>query len=141
MIKRKMVTITAVFLLLCFAFSFASCIKSEEARALTENVFACLSEARYEDALALFHPSSGITEASELESLVKQLNEYYEADVSEGIVIDKVTGVKSSAYNTSVDGSVYQMNMALSVGETKMASYIVIVRNDDGYGVAGLHFE
>lgn len=108
---------------------------------MANQMFSCLSEGRYEDALALCHPVSGITEASELESLVKQLNEYYEVDVSEGIVIDKVTGVKSSAYNTSVDGSAYQMNMTLSVGETKIASYIIIVKNDEGFGIAGIHFE
>ncbi len=138
--KRNVIKLTVCFLLLCFAFSFASCIKSDEARNMAEQMFACLSEGRYEDALALCHPASGITEASELESLVKQVNEYYEVDVSEGIVIDKVTGVKSSAYNTSVDGSAYQMNMSLLVGETKIASYIIIVKNDDGFGVAGIHF-
>ena len=139
--KRNVVKLTAVFLLFCFALSFASCIKSSEAKDMANQMFACLSEGRYEDALALCHPASGITEASELESLVKQVNEYYEVDVSEGIVIDKVTGVKSSAYKTSVDGSAYQMNMSLLVGETKIASYIIIVKNDDGFGIAGIHFE
>ena len=138
--KRNVVKLTAVFLLFCFALSFASCIKSSEAKDMANQMFACLSEGRYEDALALCHPVSGITTASELESLVQQLNEYYEVDISEGIVIDKVTGVKSSAYNTSVDGSAYQMNKTLLVGETKIPSYIIIVKNDDGFGVAGIHF-
>lgn len=106
---------------------------------MATSVFLCLSEERYEDAAALFHPSYGIT-VSEIEALADVLADTYGVDVKDGIVLKRTTGFQSSAYTTEVDGARYEMSMNVTIGGKAFDAVIVIVRNDAGYGITRLTF-
>ena len=139
-VKRNLLRGASFLLLFCFMLSFSSCIKMSEAKDVASEVFSCLSEARYEDAAALFHPSYGIT-AMEMEALVGVLAESYDADVKDGIVIERTVNYKASGYTTEVDGSQCEMTMNVEIGEKTLRATIVLVRNDAGDGITRLTFE
>lgn len=138
--KQNLLRGISLLLLFCFLLSLSACIKMSEAKDMATAVFSCLSETRYEDAAALFHPSYGI-KATEMESLVGVLAESYDADVKDGIVIERTVNYKASGYTTEVDGSRCEMTMNIAIGEKTLRATIVIVRNDAGYGIARLTFE
>ena len=138
--KRIFLRLVSLLLLFCLMLSLASCIRMSEAKEMATEVFLCLSEERYGDAAALFHPSYGITSA-DMESLAGVLADSYGADVTKGIVIKRTTNHSVSAYETNVDGSRYEMEMVVAIGDRTLDALIVIVRNDAGYGVVRLSFE
>ena len=51
------------------------------------------------------------------------------------IKIEKYTNFSSSMYNSTVDGSTYELSMKTKVGEQEVKFTIEIVKNDEGYGI------
>ncbi len=138
--KNFSVRVLSAVILLAFVLSLTSCISGDQAKASAEELFVCLSEERYEDAVALFHPLSGVNEESVFSSLAEQMNDAYGAVFSDGMEIVRYTGFRSAAYDTEVGGSRYDLVMEVRIGDVAMTAQLVVIDNDDGYGIFGVHF-
>ena len=62
-------------------------------------------------------------------------------DFQAGIEIEKYTGFSSSLYDSTVDGSTYELTMHTKVGDKKVIFTIEIVNNEKGYGIYNLDLD
>ena len=138
--KKLCIRAISALLLISLALTLVSCISSEDAKASANELFTCLEEGRYEDAVALCHPISGVQSGETFASLADQIKEALGVTFTDGIEIVRYTGFKTSAYESSVDGSRYDLAMEITIGGVTVPAQVVIVDNDDGYGIGGVHF-
>ncbi len=133
---KKSIRVCAILLILALAFSSVSCIKSDVAKATVDDLFACLSEGRFEDATALFHPISNVADVSALQTFDADLKSACGASFTDGIRVEKYVGFRSAAYDSTVDGALYELSMIALIGEVSLNVVVSVVENDDGYGIA-----
>ena len=88
----------------------------------------------YSKAEALLHPER----PAELENFFLSIEEEKSIDFQEGIEIKKYTGFSSSYYDSTVDGSTYELTMETTVGAKTVEFTIEIVKNENGYGIYNL---
>lgn len=135
------ITLFTLTLLLCFT-CLTACgkgISGDEAKATTNQLFAALSTHDYEAAAALFHPEAQIT-AQDMSDFCTALRQEYNMDVSKGMTVDRYTGFNVSLYDTSVGGSRYELTMRVIIGEATYTFSTEVIRNDNGYGLIGIHY-
>ena len=121
-------------MILALVLCFASCeggIKGDEAKATINEFFAALASEDYEKAESLLHPDR----PADLEDFIKHVESRKSLDFSEGITIEKYTGISSSYYNSAVDGSTYGLDMKVKIGDTTARISIELVKNEYGYGI------
>ncbi len=117
--------------------SLVSCgkgIKSDDAKALINDFFDAIVAEDYEKAESYLHPDC----PAELESFFLNAEKELDIDFQEGIEIEKYTGVSSSIYDSTVDGSAFELTMRTKVGDTEVIFTIEIAKNDSGYGICNL---
>ena len=64
-----------------------------------------------------------------------------DVDFQAGIEIEKYTVFSSSLYDSTVDGSTYELTMRTKVGDKKVIFTIEIVNNENGYGIYNLDLD
>ena len=134
------IRLMAAFLLLACSLSLVSCISSDHAKASVQELFTCLGEGRYEDAASLCHPIAGVKSGSVFSDLADRIKEQIGVTFTDGIEIVRYTGFTSYAYHSSVKGARYELTMEIKIGGVAVPAQAIIVENDDGYGVGGIHF-
>ena len=121
-------------------FSFASCgkgIRGDEAKAFINDFFAAVVAEDYDKAESFLHPER----PADLETFLLNVETEENVDFQAGIEIEKYTGVSASLYDSTVDGSRYELTMRTKVGDQKVTFTIEIVKNDNGYGIYNLDID
>ena len=135
--KKTLRNMMLVIILLVFTFTLVSCgtgIKAADAKDLINEFFTAIVDEDYSKAETLLHPER----PAELESFFLSIEEEKGVDFQEGIEIEKYTGFSSSFYDSTVNGSTYELTMQTKVGEKTIVFTIEIVKNEAGYGIYNL---
>ena len=122
------------------AFSIISCgngIKGDEAKALMNDFFSAIVAEDYDKAESLLHPER----PADLEAFLLNVEKDESIDFQAGIEIERYTGFASSLYDSTVDGSTYELTMRTKVGDKKVTFTIEIVKNENGYGIYNLDLD
>lgn len=136
LLKRALILLLAC---LC-VFSLASCgngIKGDEAKAFINDFFAAIVAEDYEKAESFLHPRR----PADLEAFLLNVEKEENVDFQAGIEIEKYTGVSASLYDSTVDGSRYELTMRARVGDKEVWFTIEIVSNENGYGIYNLDLD
>ena len=129
---KKLLAITVACLCVC---SLASCgIKGNEAKALINDFFAAIVAEDYDKAESFLHPER----PADLEAFLLNVEQEVNVDFQAGIEIEKYTGFSSSMYDSTVNGSTYELTMRTKVGDKTVKFTIEIVKNENGYGIYNL---
>ena len=130
-----------IILVACLcAFSFASCgngIKGDEAKAFINDFFAAIVAEDYDKAESFLHPER----PADLETFLLNVEKEENIDFQAGIETEKYTGFSSSLYDSTVDGSTYELTMRTKIGDKKVKFTIEIVNNKNGYGIYNLDLD
>ena len=121
-------------------FSFVSCgngIKGDEAKAFINDFFVAIVAEDYDKAESFLHPER----PADLETFLLNAEKEKNVDFQAGIEIEKYTGFSSSLYDSTVDGSTYELTMRTKVGDKKVKFTIEIVSNENGYGIYNLDLD
>ena len=121
-------------------FSFVSCgngIKGDEAKAFINDFFVAIVSEDYDKAESFLHPER----PADLETFLLYVVLVEYVDFQAGIEIEKYTGFSSSLYDSTVDGSTYELTMHTKVGDKKVIFTIEIVNNEKGYGIYNLDLD
>ncbi len=124
---------------LCLA-SFSSCsggIKGDEAKAFIHDFFDAIVAEDYDKAETFLHPER----PADLETFLLNIETNESVDFQEGIEIEKYTNISSSYYDSTVDGSRYELTMRTNVGDKRAEFTIEIVKNENGYGIYNLDID
>ncbi|MBQ3490660.1 MAG: hypothetical protein IJA86_08730 [Clostridia bacterium] len=117
--------------------SLASCsggIKGDEAKAFIRDFFDAVVAEDYSKAETFLHPER----PADLEKFFLNIEDLENLDFQAGITIERYTGVSVSYYDSTVDGSTYELTMRTKVGEETVKFTIEIVKNENGYGIYNL---
>ena len=136
-IFKKLLTITIVCLLVFSLMSCASGIKGDEAKALINDFFAAIVAEDYDKAESFLHPER----PADLEAFLLNVEQEDNVDFQAGIEIEKYTGFSSSMYDSTVNGSRYELTMRTKVGDKTVKFTIEIVKNENGYGIYNLDLD
>ena len=134
---KKILVITFACLFVC---SFTSCgngIKGDEAKAFINDFFAAIVTEDYDKAESFLHPDR----PADLETFLLDVEKEKDVDFQAGIEIEKYTGFSSSLYDSTVDGSAYELTMRTKVGDKTVKFTIEIVKNENGYGIYNLDLD
>ena len=135
----KKIFVTFILCCICIV-SLASCsggIKGDDAKAYINDFFDAVSAEDYERAEALLHPDR----PADLEEFFLNIEEKEDLDFQSGIEVERYTGMSSSYYDSTVDGSRYELVMQVSVDEKNVEFTIEIVQNENGYGIYNLNLD
>ena len=138
--KRIFRMIAAIMIACLFVSSLVSCgngIKGDEAKAFINDFFAAIVAEDYEKAESFLHPER----PADLEAFLQNVEKQANVDFQAGIEIEKYTGFSSSLYDSSVDGSTYELIMRAKVGDKQVRFTIEIVKNEIGYGIYNLDID
>lgn len=121
-------------------FPLASCgngIKGDEAKAFINDFFDAIVAEDYEKAEGFLHPDR----PADLETFLLNVEKEENVDFQSGIKIEKYTGFSSSLYDSTVDGSRYELTMRTTVGNKEVKFTVEIVKNENGYGIYNLNID
>lgn len=138
--KRIFRMIAAIMIACLFVSSLVSCgngIKGDEAKAFINDFFAAIVTEDYDKAEGFLHPERPVDLEAFLQNVEKQAN----VDFQAGIEIENYTGFSSTLYDSSVDGSTYELIMRAKVGDKQVRFTIEIVKNEIGYGIYNLDID
>ena len=134
---KQLRTVTVILLLVLMPVTLCSCsggISREKATEYTDSFFTAVSADNWAEAVKLFHPDRSVTE-DYIQSYIESVEAGTGADFSSGIEITAYKGFSSSLYNSEVDGSKYEINMKVAVGDYTFNAVLDVVRNDSGEGI------
>ncbi len=134
-------SVTAILLSVLILLSLCSCsgrVSREEASEYADHFFTAVAADNWSEAVTLFHPDRNVTEDYVL-AYIESVETGTGADFSNGIEITAYTGFSSSLYSSDVDGSVYEIDMKITVGDLAFYASISVVRNDEGAGIYDFH--
>ena len=140
MIKNTWRVILLVTLSCLCIVSLISCgegINGEEAKAFINDFFAAIVAEDYEKAESFLHPER----PADLDSFLPDIEKNEGLDFQAGIEIERFTGFSSSLYDSTVNGSTYELRMRTRVGEANVIFTIEIVKNENGYGIYNLNID
>ena len=97
-----------------------------------DTVFLCISALRI-----TLHPEDPDAAMSEnlLAAFAEQVKTKVGIDLTEGAVVEKITGMSSSYYDSNVDGSRYALTARIQAGDKTASLTVEVIRNDKGYGI------
>lgn len=130
--------VLSVFAALCLLLaSLTACsggITREEAKTAMDSLLSALDNENYAEAAALYHPDAAMTEDL-LIAFAEQVKTKVGIDLTEGAVVEKITGMSSSYYDFNVDGSFYALTARIKAGDKTADLTVEVIRNDRGYGI------
>ena len=141
--KKRILQIIALVLCCLCVFPLTSCkgaIKGDEAKEYINEFLDAIEAGDYEAAEEMLHPDFP---SGKLEAFFTTAGRQLGVDFQEGIEIEKYTGFRSSFYNSSIDGSSYELTFRAKVGNgDKVVTFTIeIVKNDNGYGIYNLELD
>lgn len=131
---RILSVLAALFLLLASLTACSGGITREEAQTAMDALLTALDNENYAEAAALYHPDAAMTEEL-LAAFAEQVKTKVGIDLTEGAVVEKITGMSSSYYDSTVDGSRYALTAKIKAGDKTADLTVEVIRNDRGYGI------
>ena len=131
---RILSVLAALFLLLVSLTACSGGITREEAQTAMDALLTALDNENYAEAAALYHPDAAMTEDL-LAAFAGQIKTKVGIDLTEGAVVEKITGMSSSYYDSNVDGSRYALTARIKAGDKTASLTVEVIRNDKGYGI------
>lgn len=131
---RILSVLAALFLLLASLTACSGGITREEAKTAMDALLSALDNENYAEAAALYHPDAAMTEEL-LAAFAEQVKTKVGIDLTEGAVVEKITGMSSSYYDSNVDGSRYALTARIKAGDKTASLTVEVIRNDRGYGI------
>ena len=131
---RILSVLAALFLLLASLTACSGGITREEAQTAMDALLTALDNENYAEAAALYHPDAAMTEDL-LAAFAGQIKTKVGIDLTEGAVVEKITGMSSSYYDSNVDGSRYALTARIKAGDKTASLTVEVIRNDKGYGI------
>ena len=131
----RLLSVFAVLLLLLASLTACSGgITREEAKTAMDALLTALDNENYTEAAALYHPDAAMSEDL-LAAFAEQVKTKVGIDLTEGAVVEKITGMSSSYYDSTVDGSRYVLTARIKAGDKTASLAVEVIRNDNGYGI------
>ena len=134
---KKLLAITVACLCVCSLASCGNGIKGDEAKALINDFFAAVVAEDYDKAESFLHPER----SADLEAFLLDVEQEENVDFQAGIEIEKYTGFSFAMYDSTVNGSTYELTMRTKVGDKTVKFTIEIVKNENGYGIYNLDLD
>ena len=131
---RILSVLAALLLLLTSLTACEGGVTREEARGAMDALLAALDNENYTEAAALYHPDAAMSE-NLLAAFAEQVKTKVGIDLTEGAVVEKITGMSSSYYDSNVDGSRYALTARIQAGDKTASLTVEVIRNDKGYGI------
>ena len=131
---RLLSVFAAFFLLLASLTACSGGITREEAKTAMDSLLSALDNENYAEAAALYHPDAVMTEDL-LAAFAEQVKTKVGIDLTEGAVVEKITGMSSSYYDSTVGGSRYALTAKIKAGDKTADLTVEVIRNDKGYGI------
>ena len=131
---RILSVLAALFLLLASLTACSGGVTREETKTAMDALLTALDNENYAEAAALYHPDAAMTEDL-LAAFAGQIKTKVGIDLTEGAVVEKITGMSSSYYDSNVDGSRYALTAKIKAGDKTADLTVEVIRNDKGYGI------
>ena len=131
---RVLSILAALCLLLTSLTACSGGVTREEAQTAMDSLLSALDNENYAEAAALYHPDAAMTEEL-LAAFAEQVKTKVGIDLTEGAAVEKITGMSSSYYDSSVDGSRYALTARIKAGDKTASLAVEVIRNDKGYGI------
>ena len=133
-VPRILSVLAALCLLLTSLTACSGGITREEAKTAMDALLTALDNENYAEAAALYHPDASMTEEL-LAAFAEQVKTKVGIDLTEGAVVEKITGMSASYYDSTVDGSRYALTAKIKAGDKTADLTVEVIRNDRGYGI------
>jgi hypothetical protein len=133
-VPRILSVLAALCLLLTSLTACSGGITREEAKTAMDSLLTALDNENYADAAALYHPDAAMTEEL-LAAFAEQVKTKVGIDLTEGATVEKITGISSSYYDSTVGGSRYELTARIKAGDKTAFLTVEVIRNDKGYGI------
>ncbi len=133
--------ILALILTAASLFLLSACgsgISGKEAKACADEFFSYVSDEKYTEAQALFHPD--IVIEGNLENLFLHIKDTTGADIENGFSV-KYTGFQSSLYDTEYGGSHYSLNGTIEIDGHPFDLEIEFIKRDEVFGIYNLDID
>ena len=134
---KKLLAIAVACLCVCSLASCGNGTKGDEAKALINDFFVAIVAEDYDKAESFLHPER----PADLEAFLLNVEQEGNVDFQAGIEIEKYTGFSSTMYDSTVNGSTYELTMRTKVGDKTVKFTIEIVKNENGYGIYNLDLD
>ena len=131
---RVLSVLAALCLLLASLTACSGGITREETQTAMDSLLSALDNENYAEAAALYHPDAAMTEEL-LAAFAEQVKTKVGIDLTEGATVEKITGISSSYYDSTVDGSRYALTAKIQAGDKTADLTVEVIRNDRGYGI------
>ena len=131
---RILSVLAALFLLLASLTACSGGVTREETKTAMDALLTALDNENYAEAAALYHPDAAMSE-NLLAAFAEQVKTKVGIDLTEGAVVEKITGMSSSYYDSNVDGSRYALTAKIKAGDKTASLTVEVIRNDKGYGI------
>ena len=131
---RILSVLAALFLLLASLTACSGGVTREETKTAMDALLTALDNENYAEAAALYHPDAAMTEEL-LAAFAEQVKTKVGIDLTEGAVVEKITGISTSYYDSNVDGSRYALTAKIKAGDKTADLTVEVIRNDKGYGI------
>ena len=131
---RLLSVLTALCLLLVSLTACSGGIPRVDAKTAMDSRLSALDNENYAEAAALYHPDAAMTEEL-LAAFAEQVKTKVGIDLTEGAVVEKITGMSASYYDSTVDGSRYALTAKIKAGDKTADLTVEVIRNDRGYGI------
>ncbi len=133
-VPRILSVLAALLLLLTSLTACSGGITREEAKTAMDSLLTALDNENYAEAAALYHPDAAMTEEL-LAAFAEQVKTKVGIDLTEGATAEKITGISSSYYDSTVGGSRYELTARIKAGDKTASLTVEVIRNDRGYGI------
>lgn len=131
---RILSVLAALLLLITSLTACEGGVTREEARGAMDALLTALDNEDYAEAAALYHPDAAMTEEL-LAAFAEQVKTKVGIDLTEGATVEKITGISSSYYDSTVGGSRYELTAKIQAGDKTASLTVEVIRNDKGYGI------
>ena len=131
---RILSVLAALLLLLTSLTACSGGVTREEAKTAMDSLLTALDNENYAEAAALYHPDAAMTEEL-LAAFAEQVKTKVGIDLTESATVEKITGISSSYYDSTVGGSRYELTAKIKAGDKTASLTVEVIRNDRGYGI------
>ena len=131
---RVLSILAALCLLLTSLTACSGGVTREEAQTAMDSLLSALDNENYAEAAALYHPDAAMSEDL-LAAFAEQVKTKVGIDLTEGAVVEKITGMSSSYYDSNVGGSRYALTARIKAGDKTASLTVEVIRNDKGDGI------
>lgn len=133
-ITRVLSITLALLLLMTALIACSGGVTREETREAMDSLLTALDAENYAEAAFLYHPDAAMT-ADLLAAFCEQVSTQVGIDLTDGATVEKITGMSSSYYDSTVDGSRYQLTAEIKARDKTATLVVEVIRNDRGYGI------